>query len=423
MAQSPVSRIVLAVSVIAIVLFPFSAVFVEYPAFSSLIARNTQAEAVRIATVLSSILIEEEGKLGELKVSESFVRHLHDLQKDSRILKVKIFTTVGRVIYSTDPREIGNINEQDYFQKIIRTGSGRAEEIERNEQTLEKQVLAADVVETYIPIMKGSTMIGVFEIYYDISAEKQELHGLVKKFAGTLLLLAVILLAAVIFSTRKAERILRERRQIEEALIRSEKQYRTLFEHAGDAIFILEASGEDAGKIVAANRAAAVMHGYTVEEIQAMRITDLDTPDAAERAPNIIKRMLDGEWVKVELSHHRKDGVVFPVEVSAGLMNLGDRKYILAIDRDITARRVVEQGREKLINELREALDNIKTLRGLLPICSSCKKIRDDRGYWNQIESYISSHTAAEFSHSLCPDCMQRLYPNVLPKTKEPGRS
>ena len=62
--------------------------------------------------------------------------------------------------------------------------------------------------------------------------------------------------------------------------------------------------------------------------------------------------------------------------------------------------------------ELEEATKEIKTLSGLLPICSSCKKIRDDKGYWNQIETYISQHTDADFSHGLCPDCMDKLYGN-----------
>ena len=67
--------------------------------------------------------------------------------------------------------------------------------------------------------------------------------------------------------------------------------------------------------------------------------------------------------------------------------------------------------RERLVMELRGSLASIKTLSGLLPICASCKKIRDDQGYWNQVEHYISEHTAAQFSHGLCPECLQRLYP------------
>jgi len=66
---------------------------------------------------------------------------------------------------------------------------------------------------------------------------------------------------------------------------------------------------------------------------------------------------------------------------------------------------------EETNKKLKDALNQIKTLRGLLPICANCKKIRDDKGYWTQIESYISDHSEAEFSHSICPDCAKELYP------------
>ena len=67
------------------------------------------------------------------------------------------------------------------------------------------------------------------------------------------------------------------------------------------------------------------------------------------------------------------------------------------------------------VDELSEALAQIKTLRGIVPICSSCKKIRDDQGYWNQVEVYVRDHTEAEFSHGICPDCMRKLYSEFEP--------
>ena len=70
-----------------------------------------------------------------------------------------------------------------------------------------------------------------------------------------------------------------------------------------------------------------------------------------------------------------------------------------------------EAEREHLISELKDALAEVKTLSGLLPICSFCKKIRDDKGYWNQLESYIRDHSEAEFSHSVCRDCAKKHYP------------
>ncbi len=78
--------------------------------------------------------------------------------------------------------------------------------------------------------------------------------------------------------------------------------------------------------------------------------------------------------------------------------------------RDVTERILAQKEREGLIIKLQNTVNEIKTLRGILPICSSCKKIRDDKGYWNQIESYIRKYSSAEFSHGLCPECSDRLY-------------
>lgn len=81
---------------------------------------------------------------------------------------------------------------------------------------------------------------------------------------------------------------------------------------------------------------------------------------------------------------------------------------------EIAERRRAEQEKEKLVVELQEALGQVKKLSGMLPICASCKKIRDDKGYWQQIEEYIRDHSEAEFSHGLCPDCARKLYPEFF---------
>ncbi|MDI6804685.1 MAG: hypothetical protein QME58_12720 [Bacteroidota bacterium] len=84
---------------------------------------------------------------------------------------------------------------------------------------------------------------------------------------------------------------------------------------------------------------------------------------------------------------------------------------VYGIYRDVTEQKNYKKEREELIRELQEDLKNIKTLNGLLPIYSSCKKIRDDKGYWNKVEQYISQHTDASFTHGICPDCIDELYP------------
>jgi len=83
----------------------------------------------------------------------------------------------------------------------------------------------------------------------------------------------------------------------------------------------------------------------------------------------------------------------------------------------IIEKRAIEEEREKLIIELKEALENVRKLKGMLPICAHCKKIRDDNGYWNQIEVYFREHSDIDFSHGICPDCVKEFFPNQSEET------
>jgi hypothetical protein len=114
-----------------------------------------------------------------------------------------------------------------------------------------------------------------------------------------------------------------------------------------------------------------------------------------------------------------------------GLLQLNDRKKdcftleMIHFYEGIAAsigfalmRKQAEEEREGLIAELQKALSEVKALSGMLPICASCKRIRDDKGYWNHLESYIRDHSEAEFSHGICPDCVEKLYPEFNKRTK-----
>jgi PAS domain-containing protein len=87
-------------------------------------------------------------------------------------------------------------------------------------------------------------------------------------------------------------------------------------------------------------------------------------------------------------------------------------EFIIATGIDHTERRQLLEERDKLIGRLQQAMAEIRTLSGLIPICANCKKIRDDDGFWHQVEEYISRHSLAEFSHGICPECVRKLYPD-----------
>ncbi len=90
-----------------------------------------------------------------------------------------------------------------------------------------------------------------------------------------------------------------------------------------------------------------------------------------------------------------------------------ERKQKAGLLDSLTASQQANEERSRLIRELQDALANVKTLQGLLPICSLCKKVRDDRGYWSQIETYLRKYSKADFSHGICPECVGKLYPDT----------
>ncbi len=97
--------------------------------------------------------------------------------------------------------------------------------------------------------------------------------------------------------------------------------------------------------------------------------------------------------------------------ITIALARFEDMIALRQMNNKLQTQHLVQQ---ELINQLQETLAKVKTLGGLLPICASCKKIRDDQGYWNQLEAYIQSHSDVEFSHGFCPDCAKRLYPEYF---------
>jgi len=111
--------------------------------------------------------------------------------------------------------------------------------------------------------------------------------------------------------------------------------------------------------------------------------------------------------------HSNASLALFSIQDVTGLTDALDtnRETLRRVEAEIVERERVEQDLETNISELKSAIAEVETLRGIIPICASCKKIRDDKGYWTQLESYFHKHSIAEFSHGICPDCFQELYP------------
>ncbi len=178
-----------------------------------------------------------------------------------------------------------------------------------------------------------------------------------------------------------------------------------LVESMADGLLVLDASN----RVVDVNPTARSLMGG-MAEIVGRPVDEVPGPLGAAIA-GLREQTVD----HVEMSLPGDPGRYIDMRLSPLLDRDGSTSGSVLVIHDLSERRALELEREKLITELQAALGDIKTLRGLLPICASCKKIRDDKGSWSGLERYITDHTDAQFSHDICPDCMRKLYPDLAP--------
>lgn len=215
-------------------------------------------------------------------------------------------------------------------------------------------------------------------------------------FVGLTALTAFFIVYAMILSRRSQEAV---------------QSLAAIVESSADAII----GKDNDGTITSWNGGAERMYGYTSSEAVGRPIFML-APEGttAEEIQVFLDRLRRGEKIEhYETVRRKKDGSLINVSltISPLINELGQIEGSSTIARDITRRKQAEKEREELVASLQDALASVKTLRGMLPICASCKKIRNDEGYWERIETYIREHSDASFTHGICPDCAKKLYP------------
>ena len=279
---------VLIVSLAMVIGLPVYDVWFVHPSYTKLLIDNAKSDAEKIARYLASVYLSENDALDEKTLlSTDLLSDAYQLKANFELQRFKVFSKSGKIIFSTDPADMGNVNRNKYFRNVVARGKTQTEYIQKDNKSLEGQKMTADVVETYIPLMSGDRFLGAFEIYYDITDRKTQMDRVVSRSSHLLFSLACGLSMVVVILLVKENKAFAERKRAEE------KQ-------------------------------------------------------------------------------------------------------------------------KALILELQKALAEVKTLSGMLPICASCKKVRDDKGYWKQIETYLLDHSDTKFSHSICPECAKKLYPGLF---------
>lgn len=238
----------------------------------------------------------------------------------------------------------------------------------------------------------------------------QVLHPKIPYFDTEHLVVGGVNAAAVIALLVMVELHLLKRSEMEAAIRESGERFQSLFENmlAGVAI----AAGND---VLVTNKAMLEIFGYTADEFRRVPLIESIAPESRalfqERAVSIER----GDSVARNCEYHirRKDGAIRTVHAMCSAVRWQGRRCRQVVFIDVTECKQTQADLLDANAQLETAGRKIKVLSGLLPICCGCKKIKDDNKYWHQVEHYIAEHSEATFTHGLCPDCAQKIYPEL----------
>jgi PAS domain S-box-containing protein len=208
-----------------------------------------------------------------------------------------------------------------------------------------------------------------------------------------------------------------EQLKIEDELKVQKAHFERLFESAPEGIALLDGRGI----VHDVNRAFTHMFGFSKEEMIGRDLLDITVPlEGRDDARTALEAVMDGVSVCLDAGRLRRDGQRIDVSIVAVPVDSGrGTSMVYVLYRDITQKKRGEKEREELIRQLQKALADVKTLGGLLPICAWCKKIRDDQGYYHQIEAFIARHSEVKFTHGICPECREKFDRDAGAEAKE----
>jgi PAS domain S-box-containing protein len=206
-----------------------------------------------------------------------------------------------------------------------------------------------------------------------------------------------------------------ERKKAEDSLRKSEEKYRSLVESTDDSVYLVNRSY----MYLYLNRKHMTRMGFSGDEYMGRAYSEFHSPEETRVFVDEIDKVFEtGEPAQHE-HRSQRDGKYFLRTLSPVKGPGAEIIAVNVVTKNITALKELEAEREKIIGELQSALEKIRALKGLIPICSWCKKVRDDKGYWDEIESYIRKHSDADFSHGICPECFEGFKAKVIQESGE----
>ncbi len=270
-------------------------------------------------------------------------------------------------------------------------------------------------------IKKTDQMKAIYDAWLGVLEPRGVPKVTIFKYVGLSLLVFLLIVAGSVVwvrtlrsqvaqRTKDLEEEISDRKRVEGALRESEKKFSTLFQ--ASPVYIAFTALDD-GCFLDVNKAFTKITGYQREETLGRTPVEIGLwVEPEERVKFIELAQRKGAFHEEEVRFRRKNGDILFGIWSAEKIDLAGKTCLVSVLVDVTERRKAQDALRQERDKLRAAISEINTLSGLVPICSNCKKIRDDQGYWNQIEKYIGERSNAQFSHGICPECAKKLYPD-----------
>ena len=337
-------RIIALIIVLAVLSLPLFIIFFISPAVTTLVEENAKEESLRIASHLASMLISEEAVLERGVLPPNFPAEAEKVKKDFDLMKLRVFSASGEVIFSTDSEEIGTVNTELYFKNSVTRGGIYSSVARKGAKTLEGEISGVDVAETYVPITKEGKFSGAFEIYYDITERISKLNAVLRRSYLLLFAVAAGLMAATIAALYRAGNSLSERDI-------ARKEWERTFDAVTDPIMILDPQF----RMKRVNKAMAESLGITPEAAvgklcyKHVHCTDAPIPDCPH------KKLLQDGNVHTEETYEEREGRHYSVTVFPLLDSEGSLTATVHYAKDITKRKKAEE-------DLRRQLKNMTAL-------------------------------------------------------------
>jgi len=307
-------------------------------------------------------------------------------------------------ILSTDIRDLFSNNEYRHIVECLDQFQTTQLPIESKHSV---NVGNKDIVFKFISMADNGNSTSIM-IIRDISEEKKTRRKL-KEYLEHLENLVAERTKSYEDANRALQKKIAERKKINEELEFVARQWSNTFDTITDFVSVHDKNM----KFVRVNKALVDFLGKKPEEVLGRYCYEImhgqNTPWC--NCPHLAAIEL-GKSVTFEINDNNM-GIPLLVTCSPLLHDDGSLLGSVHVARDISEQKKSSKVREQLIKKLEDSLAKVKLLSGFIPICASCKKIRDDQGYWKQVEDYIHDHSEAEFSHSICPDCAKKLYPDL----------